>query len=79
MAAVSSTSIDVYKTKIKDIFITPLKNLSTKHTHSFCWTEFGQLAVEFNGKRRAVLSEQVFCGVCLRNAKNEDENCLFSK
>ncbi|XP_045770021.1 zinc finger BED domain-containing protein 4-like [Maniola jurtina] len=77
--AVTSTTFDVYKTKIKDIYITPMKNLSTKHTHSFCWTEFGQLAVELNGKRRNVLGEQVFCAVCLRNAKTEDEDVLFSK
>ncbi|CAH0701568.1 unnamed protein product [Spodoptera exigua] len=79
MAAVSSTSIDVYKTKIKDIFITPLKNLSTKHTHSFCWTEFGQLAVEFNGKRRAVLSEQVFVEFAYEMQKMKTRIVCFSK
>ncbi|CAG4931316.1 unnamed protein product [Parnassius apollo] len=78
MAATSST-IDVYKMKIKNMYVTPMKNLSTKHKHSFCWTEFGQLAIEVNGKRRTVLGENVFCGVCLRKAKNEDEDALFSK
>lgn len=77
--AATSTTIDVYKTKIKNIYVTPMKNLSTKHTQSFCWTEFGQLAVEVNEKRRTVLGENVFCAACLRKAKNEDEDALFSK
>ncbi|XP_059048722.1 uncharacterized protein LOC131843954 [Achroia grisella] len=66
--------LTLMKTKLKHLSI---KTLHCSSKSSFCWKNFGLLMISVNGKKRFVPSDQVFCMVCLEDAKNLYEDELF--